>query len=91
MLAAIKVKMSGSENESEQEHKQQQNISPIKGVTRKIHVAVVQQQRQRNVEKSVLHVQSCFLLIERIVVVVLSFSMPSPLRSTRFYFCESKL
>ena len=42
----------------------------MKDVTRKFHVVVVQQQRQRNVQKSVLHVQSCFLLIKPTVVVV---------------------
>ena len=40
----------------------------VKRVTRKFHVVVEQQQRQRNVQKSVLHVQSCFLLIRPIVV-----------------------
>ena len=70
----------------------------MKDVTRKFHVVVVQQQRQRNVQKSVLHVQSCFLLIKPTVVVVvvvvgfsLPFSMPSPFSITRFYFCLSKL
>ena len=54
MLAAIKVKKSGSETKSEQEH--------IKHVTRKfLEVSRYSRakQRQRNVLKSVLHVQSC--------------------------------
>ena len=72
MLATSWVKISGSEDKSEQKHKQQVffehiRISSIKRVlTRKFvkfHVVVVQQQRQRNVQKSVIHVQSCFLLI----------------------------
>ena len=73
------------------------DVSSVKDVTRKFHVVVVQQQRQRNVQKSVLHVQSCFLLIKPTVVVVvavgfsLPFSMPSPFSITRFYFCLSKL
>ena len=46
------------------------DVSSVKDVTRKFHVVVVQQQRQRNVQKSVLHVQSCFLLIKPTVVVV---------------------
>ena len=71
----------------------------MKDVTRKFHVVVVQQQRQRNLQKSVLHVQSCFLLIRPIVVVfVLSlvfFSRRPQCRRrfsiTRFYFCVSNL
>ena len=63
--AASKVKVSGSEKETVQEHKQQffartYDISSVKGISRKFHVVVVQQQRQRNVQKSVLHVQSYF-------------------------------
>ena len=58
MLAATKVKMGGSEKKSGQEH--------IKRVTR-MFLAVSccsrAKKRQRNVQKSVLHVQSCFLLI----------------------------
>ena len=43
-------------------------------------------QRQRNVKKSVLHVQSCFfLLIRPIVVFHPSPALPSPLSVTRFY------
>ena len=62
MLATSKVKMSGSEEKSEQEHKQQfksflntYDISSIKRLfTRKFvkfHVLVEQQQRQRNIQK----------------------------------------
>ena len=54
MLAATKVKMSGSEKKSLQEH--------IKHVTRKfLEVSRCNRakQRQRNVQKSVLYVQSC--------------------------------
>ena len=60
MLAASKVKKSGSEKESKQEHKQKfflrtYDISSVKRVKGKIYFVVVQQQRQtqRNVQKSV--------------------------------------
>ena len=65
-ISGGKVKMSDSEKgRSKQKHNQQNfvwtcDISSIKRVTRKLHVVVVQQQRQRNVQKSVLHVQSSF-------------------------------
>ena len=44
-------------------------------------------QRQRNVQKSVLHFQTCFFfwLIEPIVVFYRSPTLPSPLSITRFY------
>ena len=67
MLAASKVKISCSGKEIKQPNKKQQfffvktYISSIKRETREFQVPVVQQQRQRNVQKSVLHVQSCFL------------------------------
>ena len=44
-----KEKMSGSEEKSEREH-----------VRYFLHKKVSERQRQRNVQKSVLHVQSCF-------------------------------
>ena len=58
MLAANEGKMSGIEK-SEQEHVRH---SSIKRVTRKfLDVSRSRaKQRQRNVQKSVLHVQSCF-------------------------------
>ena len=56
MLAASKVKMSGSEKESK-------NIESFTFV-------VVEQQRQRNVQKSVFTCKVVFLLIRPIVVVV---------------------
>ena len=46
--------------------------SSIKREFRHLHVVVVQQ-RQRNVQKSVMHVQSCCFAI-----AFLSFSLPSP-------------
>ena len=58
--------MSGSEEKSEQEHKQQHffvstyDISSIKGVTRKFNAVVEQQQRYRKVQKSVKNEQSCY-------------------------------
>ena len=42
-------------------------------------------QRQRNVQKIVLHVQSSFLLIRPIVLFHRSPPLPSPLSITRFY------
>ena len=42
-------------------------------------------QRQRNVKKIVLHVQSSFLLIRPIVLFHRSPPLPSPLSITRFY------
>ena len=61
MLAATKVEMSGSEKQSEQDA---YDISSIKHVTRKfreVSHSSRAKQRQRNVPKSVLYVQSCFL------------------------------
>ena len=60
MLAATRVKMSDSEK---QVNKNTHDISSIKRVTRKFlevsrHSRA--KQRQRNVQTSVLHVQSCF-------------------------------
>ena len=54
--------MSGSEKQSDQTT---YNFYSIKRVTRKFLVSRCRRakQRQRNVQKSVLHVQSCFLLI----------------------------
>ena len=56
MLAASRVKMSGSEKESE---------------NRKFHVIVVEQQRQRNVQKSVFTCKVVFLLIRPIVGAII--------------------
>ena len=61
MLAATKVKMSGSEKKKVNENTY--DISSIKLVTKKfLEVSHCNRakQRQRNVQKSVLHVQSCF-------------------------------
>ena len=60
MLAAIKVKMSNSEKKV---NKNTYDISPIKRVTRKfleVSRCSRAKQRQRNVQKSVLHVESSF-------------------------------
>ena len=60
LLAAIKVKMSGSEKKV---NKNTYDISSIKRVTRKFLEASRcsrANQRPRNVQKSVVHVQSCF-------------------------------
>ena len=62
MLAANKVKMSGSEKKV---NRNTYNISSIKRVTRKflevLHYSLAKQ-RQRNVQKSVLHVNRCLFL-----------------------------
>ena len=60
MLAATWVKMSDS---GKKVNKNAYNISSIKRVTRKrlgVSRCTRAKQRQRNVQKSVLHVQSCF-------------------------------
>ena len=60
MLAATRVKMSDSEKKV---NKNTYDISSIKRVTRKfleVSRCSRAKQRQRNVQKSVLHVQSCF-------------------------------
>ena len=60
MLAATRVKMSDNEKNV---NKNTYDISFIKRVTRKFPEVLVfsrAKQRQRNVQKSVLHVQSCF-------------------------------
>ena len=66
MLAAKKVKMSGSEkNKSEQEHKQQTfwwTHTTILVVQNGIHFVVVQN-NGKEMYKSLLHVQFVFLLI----------------------------
>ena len=59
-----KVKMSGSEKKV---NENTYDISSIKRVTKKfleVSRCSRAKQRQRNVQKSVLHVQSCFLLIQ---------------------------
>ena len=56
ILEATKVKISRREKKASRNI---YDISSIKHVTRKFHVVVVQK-KQRNVQKSVLHVQSCF-------------------------------
>ena len=78
-----KVKMSGSEK------KVNETTYDIKRVAKKfLEVSRCNRakQRQRNVQKSLLHVQSCFfLLIRPIVVFHRSPALPSPLSITRFY------
>ena len=59
------------------------DISPIKRVTRKLlevsRCSRANEQR-RNVQKNVLHVQSCFFVLIRPIVVFSSFLLPSPLK-----------
>ena len=63
MLAAgTKVKIGGSEE------KKKANLNTYD----------ISKQRQRNVQKSVLHVQSCFFFLIRLIVFFLPFSLPSP-------------
>ena len=56
MFAAIKVNMSCSEKKKEKANRSTYDISSIKRVTRKFHVAVVQ---NIAIEKGEGHVQSC--------------------------------
>ena len=98
MLAATKVKMSGSEKKSDQPT---YNFYSIKRVTRNSKFLVSRcrraKQRQRNVQKSVLHVQSCFLLIRPTVFFLLFFffavfvAVAVWLALHEFIFCFSKL
>ena len=99
MLAATKckVKMSGSEKKSDHTT---YNFYSIKRVTRKFLVSRCRRakQRQRNVQKSVLHVQSCFLLIRPTVFLLLCcffftvfVAVAVWLASHEFIFCFSKL
>ena len=84
MLAATRVKMSDSEK---QVNKNTYDIS-IKRVTRKfleVSCCSRAKQQQRNVQKSVLHVESCFFVLIRPIVVFSPFSLPLPLSITRFY------
>ena len=61
MLTATKVKMSGSEKNKVSG--KTYNMSFTKLVTRKCHVLLMKKQRRRNVQKSVLHVQSFFFFV----------------------------
>ena len=84
MLAATKEKMSGSVK------KVNKNISSIECATRKFnfrtfYVVVVQNNGKEMFTQSVLHVQSCVLLIRPYVVFFLPFSLPSLPSITRFY------
>ena len=97
MLAATKVKMSGSEKKSDQTT---YNFYSIKRVTRKFLVSRCRRakQRQRNVQKSVLHVQSCFLLIRPTVFLLFCcfffavfVAVAVWLALHEFIFCFSKL
>ena len=86
MLAATKVKTSCSKRKV---NKNTYKISSMKRVTRKfleisIHVVVEQNNSRETFKKSVLHVQSCFLLIKPTGLFWLS-SLPSPLSITRLY------
>ena len=81
-----KVKMSGSEKKK---NKNTYDISSIKPVTKtflEVSRCSRAKKRQRNVQKSVLQVQSClFLLIRPVVVFHRSPALSSPLSITRFY------
>ena len=56
----------------------------IKCVTRKFHVVVVQS-NGKEIQKGVLHVQSCFFLLLIRLLIFLQFSLPSPFSIARFY------
>ena len=64
MLAATKVKMSGSEKKREDGYIQQ---FLHKTFNSEVSRCLRAKQRQRNVQESVLHVQSCFSLIRATV------------------------
>ena len=71
--AATKVKMSGSVKKA---NGNTYHISSIKRVARMFHVVVVQNNgNARNVQKSVLHLQSCFLLIRPIDFFAFHFAL----------------
>ena len=64
MLAANKVKMSGSEKKKLARTRNIYDFSSIKRATRKFHVRWSRaKQWQRNAQKNVLHVQSLFSLL----------------------------
>ena len=93
MLAATKVKMSGSEKKV---NRTTYNISSIKRVTRKfLEVSRCRRakQRQRNVQKSVLHVQSFFFWLIRPIVFFFAVfvAVAAWLALHDFVFCFSKL
>ena len=86
MLAATKVKMGGSEKKSGQEH--------IKRVTRmflEVSCCSRAKKRQRNVQKSLLHVQSCFFALLDPLIFFLWLFVASLLSITRFPFYLRKL
>ena len=102
MLAVSKVKMSGSEKESEWNRSTRNNnfvrAKGIKLVTREFHFVVVQKKKRRiNVQvKCAAHAKFFGRLIRPtdfcfFVVFFFPFSLPSPLSIARFYICVSKL
>ena len=96
MLAATKEKMSGSVKKV---NKNMYGISSIECATRKFnfrtfYVVVVQNNGKEMFTQSVLHVQSCVLLIRRYDVVVFFFYLSRCLRCLAlqdFIFSLSKL
>ena len=80
-----KVKMSGNEK---QVNGHTYDISSVKHVTKKfleVSRCSRAKQRQKNVQKSVLHVQSCFSANYTYCCFHRSPALPSPLNITRFY------
>ena len=81
MLATSEVKMSGNGKKSKKEHKKQNilwahaRLCLLKGVTQRKFHAVVTQNNGKEIEKTVLDVQSLLL-----------FSLPSPFSITSSYF-----
>ena len=88
--AASKVKMSGSEKIANRNTSNKifgehiRYFLSIKCVTRKFHVVVVQS-NGKEMQKGVLHVQSCFFLLLIRLLIFLQFSLPSPFSIARFY------
>ena len=75
MLATSEVKMSGNGKKSKKEQKKQNTLSLLKDVTQRKFHAVVVQNNGKEIEKTVLDVQSLLL-----------FSLPSPFSITSSYF-----
>ena len=86
MLATSKVKMSGNGKKSKKEHKKQNilwahaTLSLLKGVTQRKFHAVVTQNNGKEIEKTVLDVQS-----------LLPFSLPSPFSITSSYIKKDSI
>ena len=87
MLDVTKVKMSGTKKKV---NRKTYNISSMKPVTRKFLEGsrcshAKKKKQQRNVQKTVLHVQSCFFLLLIVVYFTLLIIFTRFFSNTRFY------